>query len=108
MSVSMKDRKSVIYSEVERLRALLDQQDQRLRAQDEEIARLRAQPAAPAMAGCCWPCGGARIEMTRRLAVVCKATVKWDDELGFQQYKQGAWVSVPAHLVNCAAKGLEA
>lgn len=42
MSVSARDRKSVIYSELERFRALRDQQTQQLRAQDEEIARLKA------------------------------------------------------------------
>lgn len=41
MSVSARDRKSVIYSEVERQRDLLDQQEQRLRAQSEEIEQLR-------------------------------------------------------------------
>jgi predicted nucleic acid-binding Zn-ribbon protein len=49
MSVSARDRKSVIYSEVERLRHLLDQQTHQLRAAHEEIERLRArtQPQAP-------------------------------------------------------------
>ena len=117
MSVSARDRKAVIYSEVERLRALLDLKDQQLAAKDEEIERLRAQldapsaqpttPEAPRAQSTMSP-ARARMEMTRRLAVVCKATVKWAGDQGFQQYKHGAWVPVPAHMVNYATKGLEA
>ena len=42
MSISMRSTKAQMYSEVERLRDLLDRQDQQLRAQSEEIARLKA------------------------------------------------------------------
>lgn len=46
MSVSMKDRKSVIYGEVERLRALLDRRDQQIEALEERFeAKLNTRPA---------------------------------------------------------------
>ena len=41
MSISRRDKKAVIYGEVERLRHLLD-------ARDREIERLKARPSAPA------------------------------------------------------------
>lgn len=118
MSVSARDRKAVIYGEVERLRHLLDQQeqqlraqseelerkDQQLRAQSEELERLRAQsprPQSPEVSG-----RRTRIELIRRLAVTCKATVKWVDGVGFQQYVRGEWRPVPAHLIDYASAGL--
>ena len=45
MSVSMKDRRAVIYGEVERLRSLLDQRDQQIASQTETIRRRDAQLA---------------------------------------------------------------
>lgn len=42
----------------------------------------------------------ARNLMMKRLAITCRATVKWDDDRGFLQYKAGRWVAVPAHLVR--------
>ena len=44
--------------------------------------------------------------MTRRLAVVCKASVKWVDGAGFQQYVGGSWLPVPAHTVAFVSNNL--
>lgn len=110
MSVSSRDRKSVIYAEVERLRALLDQQEQQLRAQHEEIAQLRARlraerEAAPQPRA--MPASRrARNELMRRLAITCKASVRWVDGQGFRQYKDGNWVAVPSHLIDYVSSNL--
>lgn len=118
MSVSSRSTKAVMYSEIERMRDLLDLQDQRLRAQSEELARkdqqlraaheeierLRAQgarPQAPEVSD-----RRTRITLMRRLAITCKATVKWVDGVGFQQYVHGEWQPVPAHLIEYASKNL--
>ena len=107
MSVSIRDRKSVIYSEVERLRALLDRQDQQLRAQSEELAQLRAQREAPRPAAA-QPVSPsrARNELMRRLAITCKASVKWVDGQGFRQYVRGEWMPIPTHLIEYVSKNL--
>ncbi|HEY8343510.1 MAG TPA: hypothetical protein VIK75_11055 [Calditerricola sp.] len=111
MSVSSRDRKSVIYAEVERLRALLDQKEQQLRAQSEEIAQLRARlragrEAAPQPRT--MPTGRPRSELMRRLAITCKASVKWVDGQGPRQYVRGEWVPIPSHLIDYVSKSLGA
>lgn len=109
MSVSSRDRKAVIYAEVERLRALLDQQEQQLRAQHEEIARLRARLRAEREAAPqprTMPASRARNELMRRLAITCKASVRWVDGQGFRQYKDGNWVAVPSHLIDYVSSNL--
>ena len=113
MSVSARDRKSVIYSEVERLRNLLDKQDQQLHAQREEIGRLRArleapraQPEAPRAQSTMSP-ARTRMELMKRLAITCEASVKWVEGQGFRQYKDGSWVAIPTHTIEFVAKGIE-
>lgn len=50
MSVSMKDRKTVIYGEVERLRDLLDRQSQEIERLKARVSALTASSPAPAPA----------------------------------------------------------
>ena len=128
MSVSMRSTKAQMYSEIERLRALLDQRVGRLRAllgqRDNQIASLEekvlrreakieelsasisapqpsAAPRAPELSD-----RGIHNLMMKRLAITCKASVKWVDGQGFRQYKDGSWVGIPTHTVEFVAKGI--
>lgn len=47
MSITARSTKAQMYAEIERLRALVDQQEQQLRAANEEIEQLRARPQTP-------------------------------------------------------------
>lgn len=93
MSVSARDRKSVIYSEVERLRDLLDQQTQRLRAQSEEIARLRAsaRPQAPDTSE-----RSAQLKALKAFASKFRCTARLrDGVIELYSKKRSCWVAVP-------------
>ena len=129
MSISSRSTKAAMYSEIERLRALLDQQERQElydRADYEYLARaldkaererdeLRAQLSAPQPAAAPRPEPALsergtrnliRNLMMKNLAIVCKASVKWVDGQGFCQYKDGNWVVIPAHTVQYVAKGI--
>lgn len=49
---------------------------------------------------------GTRNLTMKRLAITCKASVKWVDGQGFRQYKNGSWVAIPTHTIEFAAKGI--
>ena len=123
MSISSRSTKAAMYSEIERLRALVDQQEQQARADYEDLARaldkaererdeLRAQLSAPQPSAA--PLApkrserGTRNELMKRLAITCRASVKWVDGQGFRQYKDGNWVAVPTHTIEFVSKNLEA
>lgn len=118
MSVSSRSPKAVMYSEIERLRALLDQRDlqiatqaETIRRRDAEIERLRAPATPPRPEPAPRPAPersdrGTRNLMMKRLAITCKASVKWVDGQGFRQYKDGRWVGIPTHTVEFIAKGI--
>lgn len=128
MSVSARSTKAAMYSEIERLRSLLDQQEQHARADYEDLARaldkaererdeLRAQLSAPQPSAAplsereeCRALSASRTrnELMKRLAITCKASVKWVDGQGFRQYKDGNWVAVPTHTIDFVAKGIAA
>lgn len=107
MSISMRSTKPQMYSEIERLRALIDQRDLRITSLEEKvrnreakIEELSASRPAPQPSAAPLSDRSARNLMMKRLAITCRATVKWDDDQGFLQYKAGNWVAVPAHLVR--------
>lgn len=128
MSVSSRSTKAAMYSEIERLRALLDQRVERLRALlnqrgnqiaslEEKVLRREAKieelsalisapqpPAAPREPEL--SDRGTRNLMMKRLAITCKASVKWVDGQGFRQYKEGNWVAIPTHTIEFIAKGI--
>ena len=122
MSVSMKNRKAVIYGEVERLRALLDQRDlqianqaETIRRRDAQLEALSASISAPQPSAApreedraLLSASRTRNELMKRLAITCKASVKWVDGAGFRQYKDGNWVAIPTHTIEFASKGLTA
>lgn len=119
MSISSRSTKVAMYSEIERLRALLDQHEQQARADYEDLARaldkaererdeLRAQLSAPQPSAAPLSERGTRNLLMKRLAVTCQTSVKWVDGQGFKQYKDGNWVAVPTHTVDFVAKGLNA
>lgn len=143
MSVSSRSTKAVMYSEIERLRALLDQRDNQIASLEEKVLRrdakieelsasltlatqqhrttcaeLSAEKAAHADTYERLPQQpsaerapelserGIRNLMMKRLAITCKASVKWVDGQGFRQYKDGSWVGIPTHTVEFIAKGI--
>lgn len=126
MSISTRSTKAAMYSEIERLRALLDQRDLQIANQAETIRRRDAKiealsaPQPPAPQPSAAPLSepklsepklserGLRNELMRRLAITCKASVKWVDGAGFRQYKDGNWVAVPTHTIEFVSKGLAA
>lgn len=121
MSISSRSTKAAMYSEIERLRSLLDQRDQQIATQAETIRRRDAKiealsaPQPPAPQPSAAPLSepklserGLRNELMRRLAITCKASVKWIDGAGFRQYKDGNWVAIPTHTIEFASKGLAA
>ena len=124
MSISSRSTKAAMYSEIERLRALLDQRDQQHRATCAELsaekaahadtyARLKElerapQPSAAPLSEPKLSERGLRNELMKRLAITCKASVKWVDGAGFRQYKDGNWVAVPTHTIEFVSKGLTA
>ena len=115
MSISTRSTKAAMYSEIERLRALLDQRDaqiatqaETIRRRDAKIGALSAQPPAPQPSAAPLSERGARNLLMKRLAITCKASVKWVDGAGFRQYKDGNWVAVPTHTIEFVSKNLEA
>lgn len=117
MSVSSRSPKAVMYPEIERLRALLDQRDNQIASLEEKVSRRDAKieelsalisaprpsaaPHAPELSD-----RGVRNLMMKRLAITCKASVKWVDGQGFRQYKDGSWVAIPTHTIEFIAKGI--
>lgn len=122
MSISSRSTKAAMYSEIERLRALLDQRDLQIANQAETIRRRDAQiEALGASRSAPQPSAAPREEdrallsasrtrnaLMKRLAITCKASVKWVDGQGFKQYKDGNWVAVPTHTIEFVSKGLTA
>lgn len=113
MSVSSRSTKAAMYSEIERLRYLLDLRDIQIATQAETIRRLEAKVeelsaalSAPQPKAAPHSERSSRIPLMKRLAIVCKASIKWVDGQGFRQYKDGNWVAVPTHTVEFAAKGI--
>lgn len=155
MSVSSRSPKAVMYSEIERLRALLDQRDNQIASLEEKVLRREAkieelsasltlatqqhrttcaelsaekaahadtyerlkelerapqppapQPPAPQPSAAPLSERRTRLLMMKRLAITCKASVKWVDGQGFRQYKDGRWVAIPTHTIEFIAKGI--
>lgn len=106
MSVSMRSTKAALYSEIERLRELCNWQEQQLSAQRDELAQLRAQLRAQRAQHEEAPRPSPRVrnELMRRLAIICKASVRWVDGQGFRQYVHGEWRPVPSHLIDYASE----
>ena len=116
MSISSRSTKAAMYSEIERLRALVEQRDAQIANQAETIRRRDAQiealsapqPSAAPLSEPKLSERGLRNELMKRLAITCKASVKWVDGAGFRQYKDGNWVAVPTHTIEFVSKGLTA
>lgn len=119
MSISSRSTKAAMYSEIERLRALCDLRVQQHRATCAELSAEKAahadtyarmkeleralQPSAAPLSE-----RVTRDLLMKRLAITCKASVKWVDGVGFRQYKDGNWVAIPTHTIDFVAKGLNA
>jgi hypothetical protein len=90
MSVSSRDRKDVIYAELQRLRQLVDQQEQQLRAANEEIERLSAQRQAPSTSE-----RSAQLQVAKALAMKHRCIVRIRDG-AIERYSRDrqCWVTV--------------
>lgn len=110
MSVSARSTKKIMYSEIERLRSVLDQRDQQIALLKEDnsrlSARLQSRARDTASRGDNARC--TRNEMMKRLAITCRASVKWVDGQGFRQLVNGEWMPIPTHTIDFVAKGLNA
>lgn len=115
MSVSMKSTKAVMYSEIERLRALLDAGDaeiallrETVQRRDAEIAALRAERSeAEFEAAYSEPreVTLSKMEIARRLAILMKRTVRPAADGKFESYVDKTWVTVPERVVRFATEG---
>lgn len=94
MSVSARDRKVVIYSELERMRELYARKEVEARALREENAELRAKLKAPRASN-----EGFRGQLARMRVLTDKynttARLK-DGKIQLYSKKRGAWVDVPS------------
>lgn len=110
MSISMRSTKAQMYAEIERLRALLDHRNNQIASLEEKVLHLSAKieelsasVSAPRPA----PEDSDRVTrnlLMKRLAITCKASVKWVDGQGFRQFKEGNWVAIPARTLEFVAK----
>lgn len=122
MSISMKSSKSQMYSEIERLRALLDVRDANIVLQAETIERcddaithlrdkvedLTTQLQGRAQQTAARGDRATRMLITKRLAISLGATVRWNDDNGFEHYVDGQWNVVPRHTLEFVMRGLQA
>ena len=118
MSVSMKSTKAQMYSEIERLRALCDQQEQQLRAESEERKAKSEERRV------CRVCDGgpgndtrcscptedrettlSTMEIGKRLAILLKRTVRNAPDGKFESFANGEWSEVPQRIVRHACGG---
>ena len=119
MSISMKSPKSLMYSEIERLRALLDVRDANIVLQAETIKRRGEENLALSaeIEGLTTMLQGraqqtaargdraTRMLIAKRLAVTLKSTVRWNDERGFEYMNNGHWSIVPSHTLAFVTSG---
>jgi hypothetical protein len=114
MSISMKSSKMQMYSEIERLRALLDVRDAGIRLQAETIERrdatideLTTQLQGRAQQTAARGDRATRMLIAKRLAVTLKSTVRWNDERGFEYMNDGHWSIVPSHTLTFVTSGTQ-
>lgn len=115
MSISQRSTKAALYSEIERLRALLDVRDANIVLQAETIARreatindLTTQLQGRARTTAARGDRATRMLITKRLAITLGSTVRWNDEYGFEYMHDGHWAVVPRHTLEFITRGLEA
>lgn len=122
MSISQRSTKAALYSEIERLRALLDGLNGQITMQAETIKRRGEENLALSteIEGLTTMLQGrarmtaargdraTRMLITKRLAVSLGSTVRWNDENGFEHKVDGQWVAVPRHTLEFVTRGLEA
>lgn len=94
MSVSARDRKVVIYGELERMRELYARKEEEARALREENAELRAKLKAPRASS-----NGFRATLARMHELTAKynttARLK-DGKIQLFSKKRGAWLDAPS------------
>jgi len=122
MSISMKSSKSQMYSEIERLRALVDVRDANIVLQAETIERcddaithlrdkvedLTTQLQGRAQQTAARGDRATRMLITKRLAVTLKSTVRWNEANGFEYKVDGHWTVVPRNTLEFVTRALQA
>ena len=122
MSISMKSSKSQMYSEIERLRLEADRCMQGWRASAAELSaekashsdtyaklqELTTQLQGRAQQTAARGDRATRMLITKRLAISLGATVRWNDDNGFEHYVDGHWSVVPRHTLEFVMRGLQA
>lgn len=94
MSVSARDRKVVIYSELERMRELYARQSDEVRALRKENAELRASREAPRASSTGFRATLARMhELTAKYNTTARLK---DGKIQLFSKKRGAWVDAPS------------
>lgn len=115
MSISQRSTKAALYSEIERLRALLDGLNGQLTMQAETIERrgqvideLTTQLQGRAQQTAARGDRATRMLITKRLAISLGSTVRWNDEYGFEYKNDGHWTIVPRHTLAFVTSGIQA
>lgn len=115
MSISMKSSKSQMYSEIERLRALIDVRDAKIVLQaetiercDDAITHLRDKVEGRAQQTAARGDRATRMLIIKRLAITLCATVRWDNTNGFEYRAPSGWVVVPNHTLAFVMNGIQA
>ncbi len=121
MSISMKSSKSQMYSEIERLRALLEanrstmamleenivRRDDEILALDAKCQELTTQLQGRAQQTAARGDRATRMLITKRLAVTLKSTVRWNEEYGFEYMDDGHWTVVPRNTLAFVTSGIQ-
>lgn len=115
MSISQRSTKAALYSEIERLRDLADSLEARNIMQAETIARreatindLTTQLQGRAQQTAARGDRATRMLITKRLAITLCATVRWNEEYGFEYMDDGHWTVVPRHTLEFVTRDLQA
>lgn len=122
MSISQRSTKAALYSEIERLRALLDVRDAKIVLQAETIERcddaithlrdkvedLTTQLQGRAQQTAARGDRATRMLITKRLAISLKSTVRWNEECGFEYMDDGHWTVVPRNTLAFVTSGIQA
>lgn len=122
MSISQRSTKAALYSEIERLRALIDVRDAKIVLQAETIERcddaithlrdkvedLTTQLQGRAQQTAARGDRATRMLITKRLAITLKSTVRWNEEYGFEYMNDGHWAVVPRHTLAFVMSDIQA
>lgn len=118
-TVSQRDTKAVIYAEVERLRALLEEREAQITLQAESIERLQTRVSNAKVVYLDMRAEIEELkakseeqvllasdakEIARRCSVLLKRSTRVRSDGVVEQYKDEQWVAVPKRVLHYASK----